>query len=161
MKRTIAIVLAVLVCVLSLAACAEKTVDAPTLSFDRSEDEMAVKLLSFSEGSASLTDVGAVDEKNGVLCLGGEIMNGTAEKTEEGYLYSVPEAFFTLRKRENVDGILLYWGMAYGVAVTDDGEQMIYTLDETLEAQTWTVFYNRALRWQEADGESSGGTGLK
>ena len=158
MKRTIAIVLSVLVCVLSLAACAENTVPPPTLSFGWSEDEMTVKQLSFSEGSASITNAGTVDEKNGVLCLGGEVMNGTAEKTEDGYLYAIPEAFFTLRKRENVDGILLYWGNAYGVAMTDAGEQMIYTLDEALDAQTWTAFYNRALRWQQENSEQSGGT---
>ena len=161
MKKTIAIVLAVLLCVLSLAACAEETVPAPTLAFDPSGNELEVKLLSFFEGSGSVTNAGTVNETDGKLCLTGEVMNGTAEETESGYLYAIPEAFFTLRKRENVDGILLYWGNAYGVAVTDSGEKMIYTLDETLEARTWTEFYNQALRWQNADGQTSGGTGLK
>ncbi|MBP3704230.1 MAG: hypothetical protein J6I98_01740 [Clostridia bacterium] len=159
MKKAITLVLAVLLCTLTLAACGEKNVAAPELTFARG-DEMPVKLLSFSGETGTLENAGILDESAGLL-LSGEYLNGTPEETDGGYTYAVPEAYFTLRKRENVDGILVYWGAAYAVGITDDGKQMVYTLDETLQAQTWTEFYNRALRWQKADGETSGVTGLK
>lgn len=160
MKKTLVLMLAFLLCALSLSACGEEMVQPPELTFTASGNEMTVKQLSFSGETGSIADAGTVQEKEGVLCLTGQYLNGTAEETEDGQLYPIPEAFFTLRKRENVDGILVYWGTAYGVAVTDAGQQMIYTLDETLEARTWTEFYNQALRWQKANGETSGGTGL-
>ena len=160
MKKTMKVVLAVLAVVFCLSACAEETVTAPTLRFVQ-EDGMSVMQLAFSDEGGCVTTAGVLQEADKTLCLTGQYLNGTAEKTADGYLYAVPETIFTLCKRENVDGVLLYWGNAYGVAVTDAGEQMIYTLDETLEARSWTTFYNQALRWQKEHGESSGGTGLE
>ena len=161
MKKTMKVVLAVLVVVFCLAACAEETVPAPTLRFVQETDELPVMQLAFSNEGGCVTAAGVLRETDGTLCLTGQYLNGTTEQTADGYLYAMPEAFSTLCKRENVDGVLLYWGHAYGVATTDAGEQMIYTLDETLEARNWTDFYNQALRWQQENGESSGGTGLK
>ena len=161
MKKTMAVVLAVLVCVLCLAACAEKTVPAPALRFVEEDGGLPVMRLEFSDEGGCVTAAGVLNEADGVLCLTGQYLDGTAEETTDGYIYAAPEALSTLQKRESVDGILIYWGHAYGVAVTDAGEQKIFTLDETLAGRTWAEFYNAALRWQKADGETAGGTGLK
>ena len=161
MKKTMGIVLAVLFSVFCLAACAEETVPAPTLRFVEAEDGLPVMQLEFSDEGGCVTTAGVLRDADGMLCLTGQYLNGTADKTADGYLYAAPKALSTLQKRENVDGVLLYWGNAYGVAVTDDGVQTVYTLDDTLKARSWTAFYNDALHWQKDNGETSGGTGLE
>lgn len=161
MKKTMMIVLAALMVLFCLTACAEETVPAPTLRFVEAEEGLPVMQLEFSEEGGCVTAAGVLRGADRMLCLTGQYLNGTANETADGYLYAAPEALSTLQKRENVDGILLYWGHAYGVAVTNEGVQTVYTLDDTLKARSWTEFYNQALRWQQENSETSGGTGFE
>jgi len=159
MKRILAMTMALLFAVLCFAACGEKTVPAPKLQFDRVEDGVAVLQLTFNGETYALEDVGTASHVSGEMTLSIPAL-GDAEKTAGTYVYPVPEAYATLRKREVVDGILVYWGAAYGVVTDETGHQKLFALDETLTEYDWTDFYNRALRWQKKNSETSGGTGL-
>jgi len=55
------------------------------------------------------------------------------------------DALVALGRRENVDGVLLFDGVPYGAVVSDDGVELLYTLDDAITAQTWTAFFNEAL----------------
>ncbi len=146
MKKSLVLVLAVLLCVFCFAGCKEKIAEPPEFSFLKATEAKPVKQLVITDGAGKLEDVGHVLTSRGQFCLTGAYMNGTSSQDGELYYYAVPEAYVTLRKRENVVGVLLYEGVPYGAFVTDDGTEMICTLDETLAAQTWTEFYNQALK---------------
>ena len=149
MKKSLALMLAVLLCILCLAGCKEKIVEPPAFTFLKAAEAKAVKQLVITDGEGKLEDVGHVLAERGQFCLTGEYMNGTPSRDGELYYYVAPDAYVTLRKRENVVGVLLVDGVPYGAFVTDDGGEMICTLDETFETQTWTAFYNEALKAQK------------
>lgn len=145
MKKTFVLVLLVLLCLLPFSGCKKEPAEPPPFSFALAEKVIPVKQLVIADGNGKLEDVGHVQETRGRFCLSGAYMDGQPKQDGELYYYTLPDAFVDLRKRENVDGVLLYNGVPYGAGVADDGVETVYTLDETLAAQSWTEFYNRAL----------------
>lgn len=145
MKKTLVVALAVLLCALVFSGCKKEPVEPPELSFAATEEGLPVKRLVIGDGTGRLDGVGYVQETRGRFCLTGAYMNGNPKQDGELYYYTVPDAFIALRKREHVDGILLFDGAPYGAGVADDGAEMIYTLGDEITAQTWTEFFNAAL----------------
>lgn len=145
MKKTLAVAIAVLLCVLGFAGCEKEPVEPPAFEFAAMEEGLPVKRLVIEDGTGRLEGVGYVQQTVGRFCLTGEYMNGEPKQDGELYYYMVPEALISLRKRENVDGVLLFDGVPYGAVVADDGVELLYTLDDAITAQTWTAFFNEAL----------------
>ncbi len=145
MKKTLVVVLAVLLCVLGFAGCEKEPVEPPAFSFAATEEGLPIKQLVIGDGTGKLEGVGYVQKIGNRFCLTGTYMNGDPKQEGELYYYIAPDAFIALRKRENVDGVLLFNGVPYGAVVADDGTEMIYTLGDDITAQTWTAFFNEAL----------------
>lgn len=142
MKKMLALVLTLLLCV-CFAGCKEETpVEPPALTFPKTEKVMPIQRLVITESGGKLEGVGFVQEDTESFCLSGRYMDGDARQEGKLFYYDVPKAFSELREKEKVDGVLIFDGIPYGACVGEDGTAAVYTLDG--DAQPWSDFFSDA-----------------